>query len=172
MRFTEKLCRFWHEKTGMETVIARAANVFGPYAAFDPQHSNVIPALIRKSVDRMDPFEVWGSPSVVRDVIYSEDLADCVSRLLEAESIKFDVFNVGTGKTTTVGDIVGYCLAAAGHCPGEVRYVSGAPQSVQIRRLDCSKIHRVLSWNPRHSVEEGIRRTTRWWQESRHAWNK
>ncbi|MBM3298686.1 MAG: NAD-dependent epimerase/dehydratase family protein, partial [Deltaproteobacteria bacterium] len=103
MRFTEKLCRFWHEKTGMETVIVRAANVFGPYAAFDPQHSNVIPALIRKSVDRMDPFEVWGSPSVARDVIYSEDFADCVSLLLDAESIKFDVFNVGAGKVTTVG---------------------------------------------------------------------
>lgn len=172
MRFTEKLCRFWHEKTSMETVIVRAANVFGPYAAFDPQRSNVVPALIRKAVDKMDPFEVWGSPSVVRDVIYAEDFASAVARLLEDESIKFDVFNVGTGKTTTVSDIVDYALKAAGHTPSAVRYVSGAPQTVRVRTLDCSKIHKILSWAPKHTVAQGIEKTTRWWVESRYEWQK
>ncbi|MDD4874761.1 MAG: NAD-dependent epimerase/dehydratase family protein, partial [Dehalococcoidales bacterium] len=59
-RFTEKLCEFWHRHTGMEIAIVRAANIFGPYAKFDPEVSNFIPAIIRKAADKLDPFEVWG----------------------------------------------------------------------------------------------------------------
>ncbi len=172
MRFSEKLCRFWHDTTGLEATIVRSANVFGPFAAFDPEVSNVIPALIRKAVDRMDPFEVWGSPSVVRDVIYSEDFADAVVGLLSQEDIKFDVFNVGMGKGTTVGEMVSYVLKAAAHAPSEVKYVSQAPSTIEARALDCSKIRSFLSWTPKFSVEEGIARTTKWWEESRNGWKK
>ncbi|MDP2990124.1 MAG: NAD-dependent epimerase/dehydratase family protein, partial [Kiritimatiellota bacterium] len=74
-RCVEKLCAFWRNQGGMAIVIGRTSNIFGPYASFDPGRSNFIPALIRKAVDRMDPFEVWGSPDVVRDVLYVEDFA-------------------------------------------------------------------------------------------------
>ncbi|MCW8952819.1 MAG: NAD-dependent epimerase/dehydratase family protein, partial [Rhodospirillales bacterium] len=67
-RYVEKLCRFWHEKAGMEILIARLANIYGPYASFDPSKSHFVAALIRKAADRMDPFEVWGSPNVTRDI--------------------------------------------------------------------------------------------------------
>jgi nucleoside-diphosphate-sugar epimerase len=172
MRYSEKLCRFWHDTTGMDAIIVRAANVFGPYATFDSQKSNVIPALVRKSVDRMDPFEVWGSPSVVRDVIYSEDFAEAVAELLGHENVKFDVFNVGTGRGTSVGEMVTYALKAASHTPSAVTYVSGAPRTVGSRTLECSKIGNILSWTPKFSVEEGIARTSKWWEENRLVWKK
>jgi nucleoside-diphosphate-sugar epimerase len=44
------------------------------------ERSNFIPALIRKAVARERPFEVWGSPGVVRDVIYAEDFADAMQQ--------------------------------------------------------------------------------------------
>ena len=172
MRFVEKLCRFWHEKTGQEVLIARAANIFGPFAAFDPQRSNVIPALIRKAVGRMDPLEVWGNPDVVRDVIYVDDFAAAVVRMLEAEEIKFDVFNLGTGRGTTVGEMARWALAAAGHEPTCVQWVGDTPTTIQERVLDRSKIRKVLGWEPRVSVEEGIRKTTEWWIENQEQWTK
>lgn len=172
MRFIEKLCQFWHEKTGMEILIARAANIFGPLAAFDPERSNVIPALIRKAVDKMDPFEVWGSPGVVRDVIYCDDLAAAVVRMLEADEIKFDVFNVGTGRPTTVGEMVHWALNAAGHRPARVEWIGDAPTTIRTRLLDCAKIRDNLKWQPIFSVEEGIRKTTDWWESNRGQWTK
>lgn len=172
MRFVEKLCRFWHEKTGLEVVIARAANIFGPFAAFDPQRANVVPALIRKATDRMDPFEVWGSPDVVRDLIYVDDLAAAVLRMLEAEAIAFDVFNVGTGRATTVGEMVRWALAAVGHRPTRVEWVGEGPVTIRKRVLDCSKIQEVLNWEPRFSVEEGMGKTTEWWIGNRDRWTK
>lgn len=171
-RFNEKLCRFWHESTGVRIAIARAANVFGPHARFDPRNANFVPALIRKAVDRMEPFEAWGNADVTRDVIYSEDFARAVVMMLDAESIEFDVFNVGSGVKTTVGEVVSWALRFAGHAPREVTYAVTKPTTNQIRALDCSKIRRVLGWQPRYSVEEGIRRTTQWWIDNRRSWTK
>lgn len=156
----------------METLIVRAANVYGPYATFDPRRSNVVPALIRKAVEKMDPFEVLGSPDVVRDVIYSDDFAEAVVRLLEAAEIKFDVFNVGSGTKTSVGEMVDHALTAAGHVPSQVRWTSNAPGTIAFRGLDCSKIRASLGWVAGRTVREGIRQTTRWWIENRNEWSK
>ncbi|MHC4662650.1 MAG: NAD-dependent epimerase/dehydratase family protein [Planctomycetota bacterium] len=172
MRFLEKLCGFWHEKAGMEVLVARAANIYGPFAAFDPQRSNVIPALIRKSADKMDPFEVWGSPEVVRDVIFVEDLAEAVLRLLESESVKFGIFNVGSGKGAKLGRMVELVLEAAGHEPSKIKWSNDAPPTIRKRVLDCSKIRETLNWKAGVSLEEGIRKTTRWWVENRNEWKK
>ncbi|MGZ6210739.1 MAG: NAD-dependent epimerase/dehydratase family protein, partial [Syntrophales bacterium] len=78
-RYVEKLCRFWYEKSGLQVIIARASNIYGPFAKFDPAVSHFVPALIRKAVDRMDPFEIWGSPDVARDIIYGDDFAEAVA---------------------------------------------------------------------------------------------
>ena len=171
-RFTEKLCEFWHKKFGMEIIVLRAANVYGPYGKFDPSRSNFIPALIRKAVDRMDPFEVWGTPDVVRDVIYCEDSARAVFDSIFKADIKFDIFNLGTNQKTRVGDVVDFALKAAGHKPTKVVYASDKPTTIPFRALDCGKLRHAAGWNPVFSLEEGIRRTTDWWKGSRETWKK
>lgn len=171
-RFTEKMCRFFHEEYGMEIVIMRSSNIFGPYAKFNPATSNFIPAIIRKAADGMDPFEVWGSPEVVRDVIFSEDFARAVLVALEADAIKYDVFNLGSGVMTTVGDVVGWAMKHSGHCPSDIEYESNGPVTMKFRALDCAKIKYRLGWEPNCGVEEGIRMTTDWWKENRKWWRK
>jgi GDP-L-fucose synthase len=172
VRFIEKLCQFWHEKAGLDIVIARCANIFGPYAKFDPQTSNFIPAIIRKAVDQMDPFEVWGTADVTRDVIYSEDFARAVVTLLDNEQVKFDVFNVGSGTPTTVGDVVEWALKYAGHRPRQVVYQADKPTSNRFKGLDCSRIQQRLNWRPQYTIEEGVKKTAAWWIENRSWWKR
>ena len=171
-RYVEKLCRFWYEKAGMEILIARAANLYGPFAKFEPAVSHFIPALIRKAVDRMDPFEVWGDPAVTRDVIFTEDFGRAIVRMLDREDLKFDTFNVGSGIRTTVGEVVECALKIAGHRPGRIAYRADGPTTIRFRALDCSRARTVLDWEPRYSLEEGIRRTAGWWVENRSWWTK
>lgn len=171
-RAAEKICRFWHEKFGMEVIIVRCANIYGPYASFNPAVSNFIPAIIRKAVEKKDPFEVWGSPDVVRDVIYAGDLADAVMLLLAHREIKFDIFNLGYGKTVTVGEVVDLALKHAGHCPANIVYAKKAPTTIPFRALDSLKIKKLLNWEPVHPVDEGTQITTRWWFENKERWIK
>jgi len=172
VRFIEKLCCLLHEQDGTELVVARAANIFGPYANFDPKTSNFIPAIIRKAVEKMDPFEVWGTPDVTRDVIYTSDFAKAIVLMADDDKIKFDTFNVGSGMKTTVGDVVHWVLQYARHHPDEIKYLQDRPTTMKFRVLDCTKLKETLGWKPEYTIEEGIKKTVEWWIENRNWWNK
>jgi nucleoside-diphosphate-sugar epimerase len=171
VRFAEKLCQFWQQQ-GMEILVARSANVFGPFAKFDPRFSNFIPAIIRKAVDRMDPFEVWGSPQVTRDVIYSEDFGRAIAMMMDNDQVTSGVFNIGSGVQTRVGDAVTWALKYARHSPREIKYLADRPTTNQFRALDCSRIKAVFGWQPNYTIEQGIEKTTEWWLENKDRWNK
>lgn len=172
MRYAEKLCQFWQQNGTMDIITVRAANVYGPYARFDPRSSNFIPAIIRKAEEKMDPFEVWGRPDVIRDVIFSEDFADAVLRLLLSEQIRGGAFNIGSGEKVTVSSVVSHALQAADHVPTEIRYTDNAPTTIPFRVLDCSKVRNATGWFPEHSLETGIKKTVQWWMENKNWWKK
>jgi len=172
MRFLEKLCKFLNKQYGSEIVIVRAANIFGPYDKFNPQLSNFIPAIIRKAVDEMNPFEVWGSPDVTRDVIYAEDFARAIVSMVDNNEIKFDVFNLGSGQKTKVGDVVEWALKYAGHKPSEIKYIQDRPTTIKFRALDCTKAKKLLGWRPQYTIEEGVKKTAEWWIKNREWWKK
>ncbi|MDP1852708.1 MAG: NAD(P)-dependent oxidoreductase [Candidatus Omnitrophota bacterium] len=171
-RFIEKVCQFWNMHSGMEIVVARVSNIFGPYAKFNPKTSNFIPAIIRKAVDKMDPFEVWGSPGVTRDVVYSEDFARAIALMMNDDLIKHETFNIGSGVKTTVREVVTLALKHAGHIPKKIKYNSREPSTIPFRALDCAKAKSILQWQPQYSVDEGISMTTQWWIENKRRWKK
>ena len=74
-QFTEILCRMYTEKISspMKIVVVRPANIYGPYDDFEWETSHVLPALIRKVVERHDPIEVWGDGNDIKDFIYIDD---------------------------------------------------------------------------------------------------
>ena len=159
-------------KTGMETMMVRASNIFGPYSSFDPSSSYFVPAIIRKAESKMDPFEVWGSPDVTRDVIYSEDFASAITTILSADNLKFEVFNVGSGTKTTVGDVVNYSIKYADYKPSKINYDLSKPTTIKFRALDISKAKKILNWQPKYSTGDGIKKTMDWWIKNKGNWKK
>jgi len=171
-RTAEKLCQFWHDRYKLEIVILRCANIYGPFARFDPSASNFIPALIRKAVDKVDPFEVWGAVDVARDVIFADDVAQVVGLCLARKDITFDVFNLGFGKSITVGNVVDFVLKHTRHDPKRVLFRGAMPTTIGFRALDCNKIKSRFDWEPSYSVEDGIGITVDWWSKNKELWKK
>ncbi|HBE02019.1 MAG TPA: hypothetical protein DC049_06030 [Spirochaetia bacterium] len=171
-RYLEKLCQHWHNKTGMDFLLTRVSNIYGPYAKFDPQNSNFIPAIIRKVNDRAEPLEIWGSPDAARDVIYADDFARAVVLLLSAADIKFDVFNISCGRPCTVKQIVKAIIECADYRPEEIKYSEAMPVTAGYRAYKNSKIKKAVQWSPRVTYHEGIQKTLNWWKENKHIWKK
>lgn len=171
-RFAEKLCEYWHLKHGMNVAVLRGANIFGPYDKFNPVKSHFIPALIRKAVDGMDPFEVWGSPDVTRDVLYAPDFARAVLMAMDRDEFEFDTYNLCSGDQVRVGDVVDWALEAAGHKPSGVRYLPDKPTTIRFRAFDPGKIRAKLGWAPEYNAREAIRKTTEWWRANKETWTK
>ena len=171
MRAAEKLCEFWGRTTGLDVVRVRAANIYGPRARFDPARSNFIPALIRKVADRLDPLEVWGSPDVTRDVIFSGDFGEASVRLTDTPGTGGQVFNVGAGRSVRVQDVVETLLRIGDHQRARVVY-GGGPTSARSRVLNADRLADRLQWTPPTSLEEGLRQTLNWWRENRTTWQR
>nr|WP_319395115.1 NAD-dependent epimerase/dehydratase family protein [uncultured Desulfobacter sp.] len=167
-RYIEKLCEFWHMKTGMQIICIRGSSIFGPYDKFDPKQSNFVPALIRKAVDGMAPFEVWGSPHVLRDLIYVEDFSTAVVALLES-GIEFDTFNLGAGAEISVGEVVSLIFEHTGLVTKTI-FKDNAPGSISRRAIDCSKVRGAIGPYIKVNSSEGIRKTIDWWQANRGSW--
>jgi len=171
-RYIEKLCRFWHEKAALEVIIARTSNIYGEYDKFDPSASHFVPALIRKAAERADPFEIWGSPNVIRDIIYGEDFARAIALMMDNDELKFDIFNLGSGLRTSVGDVAELVLKYADYLPERILYQNDRPSTISVRALDCSRINEKIGWKPMYSQEEGIQKTMKWWLENKGWWKK
>ena len=155
----------------MEIVMVRASNIFGPFAQLDPARSNFIPALIRKAVKRMDPFEAWGNPEIVRDVRYSETFASACLGLLNREDIKLDVFNIGSGVGTKVSDVVDLVLKQVGYTP-VINYVPTGHANLTMRILNCDKLKRTLMNLDLETQHSGISKTIDWWENNHKTWKR
>ena len=166
-RFTEVLCRMYGEKLSkpMTTIVLRLAYVYGPGDSFDPAVSHVIPALIRKVVERQDPLEVWGTGEDVRDPLYVDDAVSAM--LLAAEKIeRYDVFNIGLGKGYSVKEMLETILKLDGFPNAKIEFDSSKPAMIPVRRVDVSKAERVLGFRAATDLAEGLRETITWYREA------
>lgn len=169
-RLIEVLCRMYGEKLErpMPTVVLRPSNVYGAPANFDPETSHVIPALIKKVVERQQPLEIWGTGDEVRDVIHVDDMVAAMVRAAEVEET-FAVFNVGSGIGVTIRELAQRIAALDGCEDVEVRCDPQKPTTFSIRILDVSKIERGLGFRPSVSLDDGLARTIEWFRKSNGA---
>jgi GDP-L-fucose synthase len=167
-RFTEILCRMYGEKLArrMTTIVLRPTNVYGPEDDFEFATSHVIPALIRKVVERWDPIEVWGDGSEVRDAIYVDDMVDAM--VLAAQKVdRYETVNVGLGRGYNVNEMLKMILELDGYRDARIQYDASKPTMIPIRLIDTSKAERVLGFRAKVDLRDGLRRTIDWYRKSR-----
>jgi GDP-L-fucose synthase len=165
-RYLERMGEFVHQRSGAtKVVIVRPTATYGRHDNFDPAASHVIPALIRKAVDKMDPFEVWGTGEEIRDFLHIKDLVRGCAEALEKMPTA-DPVNIGYGKVITVREIVQNILDAADH-KAKVYFDPTKPTTIPVRMVDCSKARRELGFEPTISLQEGLKDTVDWYIQQR-----
>lgn len=161
-RYAEKLAEFYFKQYGMEVTIIRPSNIYGPYSSFDLERAHVLPALIRRFLERQNPLEVWGTPDVVRDFIYVDDFIR--GALLACEKLSgFDVCNIASGQLYTIGEAVAIIQELTGY-RGAITYNSSKPMTIQQRQVDVTKASKLLGFSPEISFREGLKRTIEWYK--------
>jgi nucleoside-diphosphate-sugar epimerase len=168
-RFIERCGLLANDTSGTQVVSLRLANIYGPFARFDPSRSNFLPALIRKAVAREDPFFVYGSPSVSRNVIYVDDAAMATWAALAHPASAGECYNL-SGDCVTVGQAVGMILEETTHAPSEVQFGSPGDDAISHRDFSTAKIQSAIGWSPKTGIREGIRKTIGWWEENQEKW--
>ncbi|OYW73131.1 MAG: GDP-fucose synthetase [Verrucomicrobia bacterium 12-59-8] len=163
-----KLCQGYRHQHGRDFICAMPANLYGPYDNFDPEHSHVLPSLIRRfheaKLHDTPSVTLWGSGSPKREFLFVDDLASACAYLLENYS-SADIINVGCGweisireAAEIIRDIVGY--------HGEIRWDTTQPDGNPRRLLDVSRMEK-FGWKPRTDFREGVTRTYQWFLDNR-----
>ena len=149
----EEYLAMWNRLHGTRHVALRFANVFGPR-----QLPKLEGGVVSIFVDRLragEPVTIFGDGEQQRDWIY---VGDIVSAVLTAIGRDGGVFNVGTGRATSVNELFAACRDVAG-VDTEPTYARARPGDIVRSVLDVSHTERELDWRPRTTLEEGLRST-------------
>ena len=163
-RYREKLMEHCSHFSNTDMIICRATAIFGPHDNFNLETCHVVPALIKRVLSGEDPFVVWGSPDVVRDFLYVEDVVD--GALLALENGKsMRPYNLGYGDTVTVGDIVENIINITDIRP-EVVWDNTKPTTIPYRKVDTRRINTELGFCPKYTFYGGLEKTIDWYKRT------
>jgi UDP-glucose 4-epimerase len=158
----EFYCQAFAAAYGLETVVLRFFNIFGPRQRADSPYSGVI-ALFADAMPQGKTPRVNGDGLQTRDFTYVGDVVQALTKAAEAPGIAGRTYNVGTGRGTSVLDLV----AALNRLLGtQLKPEHGPARAGDIRhsRADITAARRDLGYEPAFTFEEGLRRTLEWYR--------
>jgi len=152
----------FHEEYGLKCSISRYVNAYGERE----NDTHVIISLIKKAVEKQDPYIVWGSGEQDRDFTYVSDIID--GTLLATEKVNDGTpINLGTSVRHKIKDVAHMLLRLTDHKPRKVFFDKSKPTGVVSRALDISRTKRLLGWKPKVTLEKGLTKTINWYIKTR-----
>ncbi len=152
----EHFIRLHGHLDGLEFVILRIANPFGPGQVFR-RGQGLVPALMER-YEQGRPITVYGDGSAARDYLYIDDLVRAVRLSVEHDSPESLVLNVGSGVSHSVLEVIRSIEEVAG-ITFDITYAPAREADVASVALDIGEIGRKLGWKPEIDLVEGLRRT-------------
>jgi len=154
------LCRAYHHTFGMDVVITRCSNNYGPFQF--PE--KLIPLMISNARSEKK-LPVYGDGLNVRDWIYVGDHCEAVMVAFEKGRIG-EIYNVGANNEWPNLQIVKRILSELNKPETLISFVKDRPGHDKRYAIDSSKIQRELGWKPRSSFDQGLKATIRWYLEN------
>jgi UDP-glucose 4-epimerase len=156
-RLNEFIELIFSNKENTTYSILNFSNVYGPRQ--DPHgEAGVVSIFTSKMMNNLEP-TVFGDGQQTRDYIFVQDVVDA---LLLSSTIDEDLFlNIGTGKETSVNELVSTLKSTIGYS-GEVKYEPKRDGELLRSVLDNSKAKKALRWEPKYSLEKGIAELVSW----------
>jgi len=164
-RYVEKLAQFYHDQYDMSIAIVRPVPFYGRYDNFDFETCHVIPALIRKAVEKQDPFEVWGTGNDIRDFLHVKDVARGCLLALERYP-ECDGLNLGSGEGVSIAQIAQTITSLAEH-NAPIVFAASKPSTIPFRLVDINKAQEKIGFKAEISLEEGLLDTIGWFASNR-----
>jgi dTDP-glucose 4,6-dehydratase len=157
----DHLVMAFHHTYGMDTVITRCSNNYGPYQF--PE--KLIPLMILNAFEGK-PLPIYGDGLHVRDWIHVEDHCEAIDAVLERGRAG-DVYNIGAENERPNIDVVRAILRLCGRDESLLRYVPDRPGHDRRYAMNARKIRDTLGWAPAHVFDEGLLETAAWYRTNR-----
>ena len=153
-----KYCEYLNRQYGTDFISVMPTNLYGPNDNYHPEHSHVLPALIRRfheaKISGSESVTCWGDGSPYREFLYVDDLANLCVFLMNNYSGN-ETVNAGTGKEISIKDLTEIVAEVVGY-KGEIKWDTTKPNGTPRKLLDVSKATK-LGWSYTTELQEGIK---------------
>lgn len=154
----------YRRQHNFDVISLMPTNLYGPGDNFDPEHSHVLAALLRRfheaKAEGAEEVVVWGTGAPLREFLHNRDLADACIHFMGSYS-EADILNVGTGHEVsirelaeTIADVVGF--------EGKLSWDTSKPDGTPRKLMDNSRAE-AGGWHPKISLRDGIAETYAWY---------
>ena len=161
--FSERMCRHFTEDYGLETRVARFHNIYGPIVTFDGGREKAPAAICRKiieaKINKKDIIDIWGDGTQTRSFLFIDDCINAVLKLFHSDFSQ--PINIGSDEKVTINELISIVEEISG-ISIKKNYQLDKPQGVRGRSSNNDLIKKVLDWNYRYSLKDGIKKTYEW----------
>jgi nucleoside-diphosphate-sugar epimerase len=162
--YTEKMCEAYQRDYKMNIRVLRYHNVYGPEGTYKGGREKSPAALCRKVALASNPgnIEIWGDGKQSRSFCYIDDAVRATMLLMESDYDK--PVNIGSDRLVTINELADMIIRISGKKIIK-QYNLNAPQGVRGRNADLTLVKKVLKWEPKVSLVEGLAKTYKWIKE-------
>lgn len=163
----EKYYQFFHRAHGLDAIIFRIANPYGPGQQMKHGKYGILNWFVRQALEGK-PLTIYGDGAQKRDYIHVEDLARAMLAGAADRTIKYDVFNLGTGTGVAFREMAEIVARTVGNTA--VSYLPWPAERYFVETgdyvTDVSKIRKALDWKPEIGIAEGISDTVAFYRKN------
>lgn len=153
-----KYCEYLNRQYSTDFISVMPTNLYGPNDNYHPEHSHVLPALIRRfheaKENNLSEVVIWGTGTPLREFLYVDDLADACVYLMNTYSGN-ETVNLGTGKELSIKELAELVKQVVGF-KGNINFDITKPDGTPRKLLDVSKLEK-LGWKYKTELEDGIK---------------
>lgn len=157
-----RLCEYINKEDdsfNYKTIIP--CNLYGKYDKFEPKHSHMIPAVVKKiyeaKINNLTQIDIWGDGTARREFMYAGDLADFISYAINNFHKMPQNINVGLGHDYTINEYYQVIAEVIGFKGGFVNDLT-KPVGMKQKLIDDTNLKK-FGWNYSTSLEDGIKKT-------------
>ena len=154
----ENLALSYYYGFGLPVIILRPFNTYGPFQKTNME-GGVVSIFIENKIQGRK-LKIFGDGTQTRDLLYVEDCADFVAKATFSDNTIGQVINAGTGRDISINDLA----LLIGKDQAKIEHVEHHHPQSEIQKLLCdnTKAKKILNWEPKTSLEEGISKTEEW----------
>ncbi|WP_182321732.1 GDP-L-fucose synthase [Megamonas funiformis] len=153
-----KYCEYLNRQYNTDFISVMPTNLYGPNDNYHPEHSHVLPALIRRfheaKENNLNEVVIWGTGTPLREFLYVDDLADACVYLMNTYSGN-ETVNLGTGKELSIKELAELVKKVVGF-KGNITFDTTKPDGTPRKLLNVSKLEK-LGWKYKTELEDGIK---------------
>ena len=164
--FSERMCRHFFEDYGLDVKVARYHNIYGPNGTYDGGREKAPAALCRKIIEankkNIDTIDVWGDGEQTRSFLFIEDCVEATLKFFDSD--EHGPINIGSEEKVSINEMIEK-IEKISSKKFKKNYQLDKPKGVRGRNSNNDLIRKLLKWDPKYSLYEGLKKTYQWIEE-------